>query len=131
MRIFYGWLLVQPHVDKVCMERILAYCAGTPFEDENYRRDILPQGWRSLEGMPSEGGMKNVLVLRAALLTDGPARADMNTTERRSQRPYRVSVGDTERLGYTISRRDVAHFIVQEALDDWEKWKGKCVSLYN
>jgi hypothetical protein len=54
--------------------------------------------------------MQKWVLVRGALYTDGKKRGG-----------YRV--GEME-VGYTISRRDVADFIVKECLDG-EKWIGK------
>lgn len=110
------------------MEHVAAYCAGMPFPDENYRPDLLPQGWKALEGVPAEGTFKSIVILRAGWLTDGPAMADEKSDQ--GKRPYRVYVGDDKALGYTISRKDVAHFVVEEALGKWSDWEGKQINLF-
>ncbi|EKM51721.1 uncharacterized protein PHACADRAFT_127548 [Phanerochaete carnosa HHB-10118-sp] len=128
MKVFYSWLLTPPHVDKFCMERVAAYCAGMPFPDEGYRPDLLPQGWKTLEGMPAEGAFKSVAILRPGWLTDGPAKAD--DEQNRGKKVYRTRIGDKEALGYSISRKDVSHFVVEEALERWSGWEGKQISLF-
>lgn len=128
LKVFYSWLLTPPHVDKFWMERVAAHCAGTHFPDESYRPEMLPKEWKTLEGMPAEGAFKSIMILRAGWLTDGPAKADEEAN--RGKRVYRVCTNDRDALGYTISRKDVAHFIVEDALENWETWEGKPVSLY-
>lgn len=127
IKIFYGWLIVPPHVDKFCMERLMAYCAGIPFADPNYRADLLPQGWQKLEGMPEEGTLKKMVILRPAWLTDGPAKADEQDLK---GAPYRIHKGDGAKVGWTISRQDVGHFIAENALQKWDEWEGERVSLF-
>jgi hypothetical protein len=51
------------------------------------------------------------ILVRGALYTDG-------------KRTGKYRVGETE-VGYTISRRDVADFIVRECVDGDGKWLGK------
>ena len=73
--------------------------------------------------MPGEPGyLKEVLILRPALYTDGECRA-----ESAGKKSYRAK--DEEISGYTISRKDVAHFIVEDGLKNWDTWRGKCVRL--
>jgi len=31
--------------------------------------------------------------------------------------------------GYVVSRKDVAHFLVEGVLAEWKKWEGKCLSV--
>ncbi|EKM52180.1 uncharacterized protein PHACADRAFT_151194 [Phanerochaete carnosa HHB-10118-sp] len=122
MRVFYWWLLTQPHVDKFALERVLAWADGTHWDDDGYHPDILPVDWQHAEGMPEQGSLRRVLVVRPAFLTNGPAKGDTQ-----GQSPlYHICEDDKGSEGYTISRRDVAHFIVEKALADWER---KRVSL--
>ena len=109
------------------MERVLAHCAGISFEDEDFREDLLPQGWQELEGMPERGTMKKIVILRPAFLTDGVAKAD---DQKQEGRPYRVHKGDKGKVGWSMSRRDVSHFIVEDALERWDEYEGERVSLF-
>ncbi|CDO70327.1 hypothetical protein BN946_scf184843.g16 [Trametes cinnabarina] len=61
---------------------------------------------------------------------DGLNLADCrgDEAERTGKAPYRAVAGEIEG-GYTVSRRDTAHFIVNGVLKDWEKWEGKGVVL--
>lgn len=127
MRLFYWWLLTQPHVDKLAVERVLAWADGTRWVDDGYRQDVLPAGWEAAPGMPAPGSLRRVLVVRPAFLTDGPSLGDAQREGAKA--PYRVNADETGTEGWTISRRDVAHFIVERALPEWEKWEGKRVSL--
>ena len=125
VRLFYWWILAQPHTDKFGMEKVLAWCDGARWGDDGYRPDVLPAGWEAVEGMPARGALRRVLVVRPAFLTDGPAQGDAQG----QGEPYRVCDDETGSEGYIISRRDVAHFIAEKALADWERWEGKRVSL--
>ncbi|THG95441.1 hypothetical protein EW026_g6212 [Hermanssonia centrifuga] len=126
IRALYSWLLPQPHADKLGLERVLAHCVGWEWkaEDGEPREDILPAGWAGQPGTPGQGELKQVLVVRPALLTDGACKAD-----KKAGRAYRVGEEDLENNGYTVSRRDVAHFIVEGALPDWTRWGGKRMSI--
>ncbi|PSR73875.1 hypothetical protein PHLCEN_2v10295 [Hermanssonia centrifuga] len=126
IRALYSWLLPQIHADKLGLERVLAYCAGWEWkaEDGEPREDILPAGWTGQPGTPEQGELKQVLVVRPAMLTDGGCKAD-----KKAGRAYRVGEEDLKNNGYTVSRRDVAHFIVEGALPDWTRWGGKRMSI--
>ncbi|KZT00053.1 uncharacterized protein LAESUDRAFT_745958 [Laetiporus sulphureus 93-53] len=126
LKPLYGYLLRGPHADKLAMERVVAYCAWRTWDgdEDELEEGILPEGWREMEGLPAEGMLEHVVVVRPALLTDGECRAETAGTEP----PYRVAdhdLGD----GYRVSRKDVAHFIVEGLLTDWQQWEGKCLSI--
>ena len=42
---------------------------------------------------------------------------------------YHMCADEQGSDGYTISRRDVAHFISEHVLAEWDRWEGKRVSL--
>lgn len=69
--------------------------------------------------------LKSLVVIRPALLTDGTYRVDQTTSGKDA---YRVSVGDVEG-SWTISRKDVAHFLVEGVAKQWDNWEGKCVRI--
>ncbi|KAI0347576.1 hypothetical protein BDW22DRAFT_670 [Trametopsis cervina] len=127
----YSWLLAQPHEDKFGIERILARCAGQPWTDREPSEEVLPPSWQTEEGTPDEGSLKRVLVIRAALLHDGACKGDAASESNAKKPPYRV--GEEKDMkghnGYFVSRRDVAHFIVEDALPNWDKWEGKSVCI--
>ncbi|KAG8858385.1 hypothetical protein FRB96_005270 [Tulasnella sp. 330] len=110
-------MIKGPHADKMGMESICTYSAGwTPGAKEKIpSEEILTTGWE--DRLPGKGWMKHVVILRPALLTDGPETGK-----------YRV--GDEKLTGvWTVSRKDVAHFIVTDLLANWEKYEGKGVSI--
>lgn len=119
LKLMYGYLLRVPHADKLGMERAVAHVAGWTWEDEEPKPEIMPEGWSAR--LPEVGFATEVLVVRPALLTDGKCKADEGGKYRAEEREVPS--------GYSVSRRDVAHFIVESGLKDWAKWKGKCVRM--
>ncbi|GLB38000.1 hypothetical protein LshimejAT787_0410510 [Lyophyllum shimeji] len=138
LKPLYAYLLASPHRDKVGAERVVSHLAGWPWntaEDGEPVPEVLdPRGaWKDGEGMPAEGALKgDVLVVRPALLTDGECLAEKGHEgegegNKEGTRAYRVS--EEELGGWTVSRRDVAHFVVDAALNRWEEYRGKRVSI--
>ncbi|KAI0658767.1 hypothetical protein C8Q70DRAFT_1045412 [Cubamyces menziesii] len=128
LRAFYGMFLGSPHMDKLGAERVIAYCMGRPWStdsDGEIKENVLPPGWQKLDGLLAEGELKRVVIVRPALLTDGECRAD----DPKKGKPAYKAVAGEEEGGYTVSRRDTAHFIVEGALKNWDEWEGKGVCL--
>ncbi|KAF9462740.1 hypothetical protein BDZ94DRAFT_1165227 [Collybia nuda] len=121
----YGYLLAVPHKDKVGAERVISHCAGWTWkssEDGEPDENIMgPGDWTQRSGLPAAGTLKKVLVIRPALLTDGECVAEG------SGKSYRVSDGELK--GWTVSRKDVAHFVVDAALNRWREFENKVVSI--
>ncbi|KAI0820179.1 hypothetical protein BC628DRAFT_1423116 [Trametes gibbosa] len=122
LRAFYTHALAGPHEDKYGAERVLAHCLGDRWTEVEPKETILPSGWKTLSGLPAEGEFRRILVMRPALLTDGVCKGDEES--KKGKAPYKAVAGEITG-GYTVSRRDIAHFIVQEALQNWSKWEGK------
>ena len=125
LKPFYGYFLRSPHTDKLAMERIIAHSAGWGWREEEPARDVLPETWSSAPGVPAEGELKHVVTVRPALLTSGSCKANKPKV---GKAPYRVKdreLGD----GYTVSREDVAHFIVEGLLETWSEWEGKAAHI--
>lgn len=125
LKPLYGYLLRSPHVDKLGMERVVAYAAGWDWKDEEPESEVVGEAgvWRERLG---EGGwLKEVVVVRPALLTDGVCKTDGAAA---GVQPYRTEEREVKG-GYTVSRRDVAHFVVEGALKEWDTWRGKCVRI--
>ena len=119
LKPFYAYFLAVPHRDKVGAERAVAYCAGWGWDTEvegEVGDDIMGEGWIGSDGLPKPGTFKNIVVVRPALLTDGDAKG-----------AYRVEEGDIR--GWTVSRKDVAHFVVEGVLANWGQWCNKCVGI--
>lgn len=115
MKPLYSYLLRGTLQDKRGIETLLYHGLGKEYEpDQTPGPHILPAGWE--KDLPSPGWLKSGVVIRAALLTDGP----MTKT-------YRAAVGDFP--CYRVSRADVGHFIAEGLLDEWSKWEGNVVCV--
>ena len=125
LKPLYGYALAGPHADKLGMERAVSYAAGWewPAADGEPDKTILPDGWQTRLG--SGGWLKQVCVVRPALLTSGDCVGDKSGSD---AKPYRAE--DHDLTGsYKVSRKDVAHFIVTQVLPEWQNWNGKCVRI--
>lgn len=114
-----------PHRDKVGMERVIAHCAGWPWDpkaDSEPAIDLMGEGWMEREGLPARGTLKHALIIRAGVLTNGACVADEE-----NGKGYRVS--EQELGGYTISRKDAAHFVVDALTRRWDEFNNKRVNL--
>ncbi|KAI4520892.1 hypothetical protein K525DRAFT_239770 [Schizophyllum commune Loenen D] len=122
----YAHALAMPHRDKLGVERVLAHCAGLPWDasEEEPADDIVGAGWRERQGLPGPGELKQVLIVRPALLTDGECKAD---NKKEGREPYRAE--EKELGGYTVSRKDVGHFIFKAVTSDWNKYGGKIINV--
>ncbi|KAJ6594473.1 hypothetical protein B0H19DRAFT_916713 [Mycena capillaripes] len=128
LKPLYGVVLAAPHRDKIGVERVVAHCAGwawDPAVDGVVEADILADGWTTRAGLPEPGSLTEVLVVRPALLTDGKCKADERAAKGKGKM-YRV--GEGELGGYTISRKDAAHFVVN-ALSRWDEFRNKRVNV--
>ncbi|KIK64847.1 hypothetical protein GYMLUDRAFT_258817 [Collybiopsis luxurians FD-317 M1] len=131
MKPLYSRMLDNPHKDKLGSERLIRYCAGLGWDVKNNgepSEEIMGERWREKEGLPKEGTLKNVLIVRPALLTDGECKADRKADRKKGKDGYRVAV-EGEIKGYTVSRKDVAHFIADALLHRWDEYANKCVSI--
>ncbi|KAF9500170.1 hypothetical protein BDN71DRAFT_1502269 [Pleurotus eryngii] len=132
LKPIYAWLLAAPHKDKLGMEVLAAHAAGWSWDsksdgepgDDVMRGEPWGTAWKTRKGLPAEGTIKRILVIRPALLTDGDCKADKAG---RKGEPYRVS--EKELGGYTVSRKDVAHFITQAVTEKWDQYEGKQVNI--
>ncbi|TFY58540.1 hypothetical protein EVG20_g8112 [Dentipellis fragilis] len=123
-------LLHAMHADKLGAERVLLRVQGSPLpaDKKDAGLELLPAGWESIEGLPAEGALPELVIVRPALLTDGACCAESGN----KKDEYRIRAEGDKAVpkGYTISRRDVAHFIVERLLgSEWDTYKGKGVSL--
>jgi hypothetical protein len=88
----------------------------------------LPSDWKSTEGLPVKGSLKSVIVIRPSLLIDRKSQAEKYESKgRKDKEPYKVS---TEEIGgYAVSRRDVAHFVVDLVTKRWNEFENKIVNI--
>ena len=124
LKPLYGSLLASPHKDKLGLERVVFHSAGWTWTEKEPGSEVLTDpNWKT--GIPESGSFTNAMILRPALLTDGKCEADAPKGKR-----YRASETSLKSV-YTISRRDVAHFIAKTLLEpeSWQEWSGKCVYL--
>ncbi|KAI6103401.1 amino acid permease-domain-containing protein [Pisolithus sp. B1] len=99
LKPLYGYLLRVPHKDKCGVEEVLAHCVGWPWEErDSPGPEILGPNWK--ERVPGDGQLKS------------------------NKQAYRVNEGDLSG-SYTVSRKDVAHFVVEGVIKDWDTWQGK------
>jgi hypothetical protein len=104
LKAFYTYALDAPHQDKLGAERLLAHCAGWPWSDEKQGvplSEILGGDWKERPGMPAPGSLKNLLVVRPVLLTNGDCHAERNGEDK----GYNVSDTINRKNSYTISRK--------------------------
>ncbi|KAJ6551339.1 hypothetical protein B0H19DRAFT_951128 [Mycena capillaripes] len=128
LKPLYGIALAAAHRDKIGMERVIAHCAGWPWNpavDGEFGTDILSDDWTARAGLPAPGSLTDVLVMRPALLTDGKCVADEVAATGKGT-SYRVS--EEQLGGYTISRKDTAHFVV-DALSRWDEFRNKRINI--
>jgi len=128
LKPIYNYVLPVMHADKRGVEEVLAYCAGWEWETEDSPgAEVLGGDWKASVDLPAPGSLKSVVVVRPALLTDGACRADTWEPSSTSGGPYKVQEGDLVKR-WTVSRKDVAHFVV-EVVRGWDEWEGKRVSI--
>ncbi|PPR02059.1 hypothetical protein CVT24_011158 [Panaeolus cyanescens] len=112
LKPLYGYLIAPAMDDKLGMERVIAHCAGWEWnlKDGEPSDEIMGADWRN-----------------PALLTDGECLADGESTKQSGKKPYRAVVGDV--AGYTVSRKDVAHFVYEILTEKWQEFGGKQVGI--
>jgi hypothetical protein len=136
----YSWMLGIPHADKAATERVIFYSAGKEWVDPEPSPELMNlsgqtgDDWLKREGLPAPGELKEWFIVRPAVLTDGECEGDKDAKKKegkkptRTKEPYRV-VEEDAGAGYTISRRDVAHFLVERVATDWDSWQGKVAGI--
>ncbi|KAG8886983.1 hypothetical protein FRB98_000707 [Tulasnella sp. 332] len=117
MRPLYA-MIESPHADKIGMEKICHYSAGwmSDWNEDGPSDEILAPGWEGK--LPAKGWLKHLVVVRPAFLTDGEVSGK-----------YRV--GEQLSGVYTVSRKDVAHFMTGDLLENWDKYDGKAIVVGN
>jgi len=125
LKPLYGYLIQHPLQDKLGMERVIYHCAGWDWNarDGEPSEEILGKEWKEREGLPASGTLKNAMVLRPAMLNDGECVADSG----KNLPPYRSGEGEVG--GWSVSRKDVAHFIFDTVTNHWDEYGNKQVSI--
>jgi len=141
----YGYFLRAPHADKLGLERILAHVCGRAWEDKEPQVDLTTVDdvkWQDRKGLPSSGSVE-VVVLRLPILVESKSKSaagppppasgaengpDGKKKEEEEKPKYRV--GGPELSGtYTISREESAHFIAENAMNNWDQYKNKAITV--
>lgn len=125
LNFLYGYMISLTLQDKLGSERVIYHCAGWDWnpKDGEPKEDIMGKGWQERDGLPAPGQLKNAMVLRPAVLNDGECVADSG----KPGSPYRVAEGHVK--GWSISRKDVAHFIFDAVTNHWDEYGNKQVSI--
>jgi len=147
----YGYLLRGPHIDKLGLERVLAHASGRQWNDREPRADITTVDgveWKDRKGLPASGSLE-VLVVRPPIFADSkkkptPPKPQASTSaasppsgtetesdaKKEPEETPKYRVGDPGLSGtYTISREEVAHFIAENAMKNWDEFKGKAITV--
>ncbi|KAG2136063.1 hypothetical protein DEU56DRAFT_806380 [Suillus clintonianus] len=112
----YSYLLSEPHKDKCGAEEAITHSAGWTWDArDSPGNKISGVDWTNR--IPNPGELKSIVIVRPMLLTDGECHADIKVKE-----------GDLE-SSWTVSRMDVAYFLVEGVVRHWQEWEGKCVSV--
>ncbi|KAG5651873.1 hypothetical protein H0H81_007093 [Sphagnurus paluster] len=129
LKPIYTYVLPAPHRDKIGAERVAAHVAGWSWDDKEDGAPVAEildaeGAWRTREGLPGPGSLKDsILIIRPAMFTDGECVAEKEPRGKEGKKPYRISEGEVG--GWTVSRKDVAYFLVDAALNRWDEFKGK------
>ena len=109
----------------------MAHVAGREWNNEDAAEpgvEIMGQDWTNMPGLPAFGSFQAFLVVRPLLLTDGDCRADKEEYKREGAKaPYKVS--EEEMYSWTVSRKDVGHFISEAILTKWDTYGNKIVNI--
>ncbi len=128
LKPLYGSMLSGPHEDKLGAERLLAHVRGIPWTaSDPIKKEVLADGWQNTPGLPKAGEIKQLVIIRPALLSDGDCKGDAGP--KKGKGPYRTLKDGDFGDGYRVSRKDIAHFIVCDALPNWEKWEGSGITV--
>ena len=125
LNIVYGYMISHPLQDKLGAERVIYHCAGWNWnpKDGEPKEDLMGEKWQERDGLPAPGQLKNAMIVRPAMLNDGDCVADSG----KAGSPYRAAEGNVK--GWSISRKDVAHFIFDAVTNHWDEYGNKQVSI--
>ena len=154
LKPLYAYLLRGPHADKLGLERVLAHASGRAWNDKEPREDLTTVDgvkWQDRKGLPSSGSFE-VLVIRPPMFVEpkqkgvpprsatpavAPATSQPSSGENEPQpkkkdggEELKYRFGGPELSGtYSISREEIAHFIVENAMKNWDQFKGKPITV--
>ena len=143
----YGYLLRGPHADKLGLERVLAHASGRKWEDKEPREDLTTMDgvkWQDRTGLPAPGSLE-VLVIRPPMFVESKQKStpppaatasqpsgenEPEASKKEAEEVLKYRVGGSELGGtYTISREELGHFIAENVVKNWDKFKGKAVTV--
>jgi hypothetical protein len=70
--------------------------------------------------MMPPGSLTELVIIRPTLLIDGDNKPATGN--------YKTTVEEFKGV-YSIARKEVAHFVVEGVLKNWEQWRGKVVKI--
>ncbi|KAH7101668.1 hypothetical protein BKA62DRAFT_172861 [Auriculariales sp. MPI-PUGE-AT-0066] len=111
----YWWAIKTMHDDKQNMERAMGGAAGRNDWGEDA---IVPAS------PAKEEPWLNAMIIRPAHLTDSECQGDK---QQEGTTPYRV--GEYLQGIYSISRKDVSHFIAEEAMPNFSRYQNRAVDI--
>jgi len=122
----FSYMLTSIQDDKLGAETIVAHYVGRDFPDPA-KPEVLKSTWKEEEGVMERGSYKKIVVVRPTMLTDSECQGDKIAAAGKA--PYKL--GEDDVTGWSISRKDIAHFVAEELTKDeeWEKWEGKCAAI--
>jgi len=141
----YGYLLRGPHADKLGLERVLAHASGREWSGKEPRDDITTVDgvkWQDRTGLPPSGSLE-VLVIRPPIFVESKKKSATAATSQPAsgenepkgknkgdEGELKYRVGGPELSGtYTISREEIGHFIAENAVKNWDQFKGKAITV--
>ncbi|KAM5546199.1 hypothetical protein V8D89_000325 [Ganoderma adspersum] len=128
LKPLYGSMLSGLHNDKLGAEHVLAHVRGIPWMGpDQVKQEVLVDDWQDTPGLPAEGEIRQVVVIRPTLLTDRECRGDQDL--KKGKGPYYMVKNGDFGDGYHVSRKDIVHFIVCDALPNWERWEGSGITV--
>jgi hypothetical protein len=120
-RILYPLLTAQPHADKTGAEKVISHSAGWGWDSRDIvRPSVLGPGWE--KDLPPSGWLKNIVVVLPTLYTNGLCMGD-------EKGKGAIRAGEVLTGASKISRKDVAWWIVELCMTDWDHWANKRIGV--
>ena len=121
----YSYMISLPLQDKLGAERVISHCAGWNWnsKDGEPKEHLIGKAQQEREGLPAPGQLKDAMVLCPEMLNDGDCIADSG----KDGNPYRAAEGNIK--GWSVSKKDVAHFIFDAVTNHWDEYGSKQVSI--